>query len=188
LRYAAVRPERSAAHAAAGRALLDGAVRQVRGAGADASWARGAAGVTAAASLLGAPHAARPAPAPADRPASAAALTEPPAATAALPARLRDAEVGPDLSLAQGALGTLEALAVLAERGDAQAAEALSLRTGQALAFVEAQGHRCATPDHVPSPGLLTGLSGIGYGLLRLAHPDTVPSVLLLGHPGRHGD
>uniref|UniRef100_UPI00117E3FE9 lanthionine synthetase LanC family protein n=2 Tax=Streptomyces TaxID=1883 RepID=UPI00117E3FE9 len=97
-------------------------------------------------------------------------------------------EVGPDLSLGQGALGALEALTVLAERGDGPAAEALTLRTGQALAFVEAQGHRCATPDHVPSPGLLTGLSGIGYGLLRLAHPGTVPSVLLLGHPGRYGN
>ncbi|MGW4108391.1 lanthionine synthetase LanC family protein, partial [Streptomyces sp. NPDC004976] len=50
--------------------------------------------------------------------------------------------------------------------------------------LVEAQNHRCATPDHVPSPGLLDGLSGIGYGLLRLAHPGTVPSVLLLSHPG----
>ncbi|MGZ0235931.1 lanthionine synthetase LanC family protein, partial [Streptomyces sp. CPS1] len=97
---------------------------------------------------------------------------------------LRDAEVGPDLSLAQGALGTLEALALFAARGDGPAAGTLTRRTGQALALVEAQGHRCATPDQVPSPGLLTGLSGIGYGLLRLAHPDTVPSVLLLGHPG----
>ncbi|MEU3197398.1 lanthionine synthetase LanC family protein, partial [Streptomyces sp. NPDC006996] len=55
---------------------------------------------------------------------------------------------------------------------------------GRALALVEAQNHRCATPDDVPSPGLLDGLSGIGYGLLRLAHPGTVPSVLLLSHPG----
>ena len=26
----------------------------------------------------------------------------------------------------------------------------------------------------------MTGLAGIGYGLLRLAHPDAVPSVLVL--------
>ncbi|MCG8458160.1 MAG: hypothetical protein MI919_17925, partial [Holophagales bacterium] len=26
--------------------------------------------------------------------------------------------------------------------------------------------------------GLMTGLSGVGYGLLRLAKPDSVPSVL----------
>ncbi|MYU63775.1 lanthionine synthetase LanC family protein, partial [Streptomyces sp. SID69] len=166
LRYAAARPERSAAPASTGRDLLDGAVRQAGAADTDPSWAQGLAGTAAA----------------------AATLTELPSATAEFSARLRAAEVGPDLSLGQGALGALDALTVLAGRGDTPAAEALTLRTGQALAFVEAQGHRCATPDHVPSPGLLTGLSGIGYGLLRLAHPDTVPSVLLLGHPGRYGN
>ncbi|WP_307534056.1 type 2 lanthipeptide synthetase LanM family protein [Streptomyces sp. V3I8] len=162
LRYAACRPGRAAQHLAAAHALLRTALE---GTGADTSWAGGLAGVAAAAAHL------PPAPGlprPADR------LTD----------RLADAEVRPDLSLGQGALGTLEALTVLAGRGDARAAEALSLRTGQVLGLVEAQSHRCATPDHVPSPGLLTGLSGIGYGLLRLAHPETVPSVLLLGHPG----
>ncbi|MFE4664893.1 type 2 lanthipeptide synthetase LanM family protein [Streptomyces sp. NPDC056716] len=98
-------------------------------------------------------------------------------------APLANAPTGPDLSLARGALGRLEALAVLAGRGDTTARSALHRHSGQALALVEAQGHRCATPDHVPSPGLMTGLSGIGYGLLRLAHPETVPSVLLLHHP-----
>ncbi|MFH8336859.1 type 2 lanthipeptide synthetase LanM family protein [Streptomyces sp. AM6-12] len=166
LRYAAARPARAAAHASEGRALLDGAVRRARTASdPDPSWARGLAGVAAAAALTGLP-----------------------ASAAEFSLRLRDAEVGPDLSLGQGALGTLDALAVLAERGDAPAAEALTLRTGQALALVEAQGHRCATPEHVPSPGLLTGLSGIGYGLLRLAHPGTVPSTLLLAHPVRYGN
>lgn len=33
---------------------------------------------------------------------------------------------------------------------------------------------------NVESPGLLTGLAGIGYGLLRLAAPSAVPSVLLM--------
>ncbi|MFL6196078.1 MAG: hypothetical protein ACJ75H_18005 [Thermoanaerobaculia bacterium] len=32
-------------------------------------------------------------------------------------------------------------------------------------------------------PGLLTGLAGIGYGLLRAADPEHVPSVLLLDLP-----
>ncbi|MYS32459.1 hypothetical protein GTW38_37240, partial [Streptomyces sp. SID7804] len=93
-------------------------------------------------------------------------------------------DVRPDLSLGQGTLGTLEALAVRAGRGDPAAAGALARHAGRVLALVEAQNHRCATPDHVPSPGLLDGLSGIGYGLLRLAHPGSVPSVLLLSHPG----
>ncbi|MFF5497681.1 type 2 lanthipeptide synthetase LanM family protein [Streptomyces aquilus] len=99
-------------------------------------------------------------------------------------ARLADAPTGTDLSLTQGALGQLEALSVLAARGDTTARSALRRHSGHVLALVEAQGHRCATPDHVPTPALMTGLAGIGYGLLRLADPATVPSVLLLHHPG----
>ncbi|MFE3634229.1 type 2 lanthipeptide synthetase LanM family protein [Streptomyces sp. NPDC059168] len=156
-RYAGRRPERAAAHAGAADALLRAAVREVRTVPADASWVSGLAGVAAAA--------------PVD---AAGTLTAP----------LAGAEVCPGLSLGRGALGTLEALAVLAGRGDRAAGRALSRRTGQVLALVEAQSHRCATPDHVPSPGLLAGLSGIGYGLLRLAAPGTVPSVLLLAQSG----
>jgi type 2 lantibiotic biosynthesis protein LanM len=40
--------------------------------------------------------------------------------------------------------------------------------------------YRCGTPLNVDSPGLMTGLAGIGYGLLRLAEPGRVPSVLTL--------
>src|SRR5215472_3527217 len=42
---------------------------------------------------------------------------------------------------------------------------------------------RCATPDQVESPGLMTGLSGIGYELLRVAHPEQAPCVLTLEAP-----
>lgn len=35
----------------------------------------------------------------------------------------------------------------------------------------------------IETPGLLTGLAGIGYGLLRQAEPARVPSVLLLDVP-----
>jgi type 2 lantibiotic biosynthesis protein LanM len=34
-------------------------------------------------------------------------------------------------------------------------------------------------PRDTYSPGLFTGISGIGYGLLRLSHPQLLPSVLL---------
>ncbi|AOT62425.1 Lanthionine synthetase C-like protein [Streptomyces rubrolavendulae] len=86
-----------------------------------------------------------------------------------------------DLSLGHGALGELELLAELAGRGHDGARDALTRRTGEVLGGIEQYGHRCGTPGHVPSPGLLTGLSGIGHQLLRLAFPDEVPSVLLLG-------
>ncbi|WP_428933800.1 type 2 lanthipeptide synthetase LanM [Streptomyces sp. ACT015] len=155
LRYADVRPGRADRHAAAARALLRDAPTAP-----GASWTDGLPGAAAAAARL---------PGPPDLTRAAAVLAE--------------AEVGPDLSLGRGTLGALEALTVLADRGVPRAAGSLDRLTGRVLALVEAQGHRCATPDHVPSPGLLTGLSGIGYGLLRLACPSTVPSVLLLGHP-----
>ncbi|WP_123528552.1 type 2 lanthipeptide synthetase LanM family protein [Streptomyces sp. 840.1] len=110
------------------------------------------------------------------------------AATAHLPvrgdlaARLAALGHGPDLSAGHGALGALEALTVLAGRGDATASAALTRTAGRVLATVEAQQHRCATPDQVSSPGMLTGLAGIGYGLLRLCSPARVPSALLLEH------
>ncbi len=45
------------------------------------------------------------------------------------------------------------------------------------------KGWQCDTPTLIETPGLMTGLSGIGYNLLRLAHPDIAPSALLLSPP-----
>ena len=53
----------------------------------------------------------------------------------------------------------------------------------QVLDDIAHNGARCGTPAHVPSPGIMNGLSGIGYGLLRLADPDHVPSLLTLEAP-----
>jgi lantibiotic modifying enzyme len=49
----------------------------------------------------------------------------------------------------------------------------------------ELRSFRSATPMSVPVdlPGLMTGLAGIGLGLLRHADPSRVPSVLLLQSP-----
>lgn len=44
-------------------------------------------------------------------------------------------------------------------------------------------GWRCGTPLNVESPGLLTGLAGIGYALLRQAEPSRVPCILALAPP-----
>lgn len=86
-----------------------------------------------------------------------------------------------EMSLCHGELGALEPLIELAAQGD-PGAEALRARAaGQVLGAIDLQGPRCGTPDGVPSPGLLTGLAGIGYGLLRLGFPE-VPSALLM-HP-----
>ena len=49
------------------------------------------------------------------------------------------------------------------------------------LAVDSASGSwRSGAPGAVETPGLLMGLAGIGYELLRIANPDQVPSVLAL--------
>jgi type 2 lantibiotic biosynthesis protein LanM len=53
------------------------------------------------------------------------------------------------------------------------------------LAAWTPHGWRCGTPLAVETPGLLTGLAGIGYELLRVAEPELVPSVLTLELPAR---
>jgi lantibiotic modifying enzyme len=44
-------------------------------------------------------------------------------------------------------------------------------------------GWRCGIPGGVETPGLMMGLAGIGYGLLRVGAADRVPSVLALDPP-----
>lgn len=45
-------------------------------------------------------------------------------------------------------------------------------------------GWKCGNPLGVESPGLMTGLAGIGYALLRFADPMRIPSILALEPPG----
>ncbi|MEV0283865.1 type 2 lanthipeptide synthetase LanM family protein [Kribbella sp. NPDC050820] len=100
-----------------------------------------------------------------------------------LEAYLRTAAERPvlaDLSLCHGELGAVEPLVWLAERDHAAVETVRRRRTGLVLAAVQQYGPQCGTPRSVTSPGLLTGLAGIGYGLLRLAFTKRVPSVLLL--------
>lgn len=82
-----------------------------------------------------------------------------------------------DLSLCHGELGIVEALAV---RREPQAARIRHRRAGQVVGAIARTGPGCGTPGGVPTPGLLNGLAGIGYGLLRAGFPEEVPSVLLL--------
>jgi lantibiotic modifying enzyme len=87
----------------------------------------------------------------------------------------------PDLSLCHGELGITEALSVVSVTVGAGASPRwLRQRAGLLLGALRRYPRYCGTPSGVPTPGLLNGLSGIGYGLLRLAFPDQVPPVLLL--------
>lgn len=97
-----------------------------------------------------------------------------------------DLPVG-DMSLCHGELGVLDVLGTFAASGDGRAAQAHRRRARRLVETMSRDGVRCATPGGVPTPGLLTGLAGIGYGLLRLGFPERVPSVLRLS-PGGTGN
>ncbi|WFB11310.1 type 2 lantipeptide synthetase LanM family protein [Streptomyces sp. LX-29] len=95
-------------------------------------------------------------------------------------------------SICHGDLGLAETLlaagSVLGEPDDT----VLGRRCARAVAEqVLAGAPRPGVPQRVSTPGLLMGLAGIGYGLLRAAMPERVPNVLLLeapchgGEPGR---
>ncbi|HXF60596.1 MAG TPA: lanthionine synthetase LanC family protein, partial [Caldilineaceae bacterium] len=53
------------------------------------------------------------------------------------------------------------------------------------LDSIERAGWQCGGPEGVELPGLMLGLAGIGYEMLRLAEPEQVPSVLALSPPAR---
>lgn len=100
---------------------------------------------------------------------------------------MADGPLRRDLSLCHGELGVLDVLSTLAAPvgHGAPAAAALSRRTGRVIEVLRKHGPVCGTPGPAATPGLLTGFAGIGHGMLRLAAPDEVPSVLLLGPQNR---
>lgn len=83
-------------------------------------------------------------------------------------------------SLCHGALGNLELFAAAARAGVAQAEEHYAPARDALLDGIEERGPVCGTPGGIPTPGLMTGLAGIGHGLLRIAAPERVAPVLLL--------
>ncbi|MHC0429365.1 type 2 lanthipeptide synthetase LanM family protein [Streptomyces sp. O3] len=89
----------------------------------------------------------------------------------------------PDDSLCHGEAGLLE---LLGHSAVPEARPHWIRRAGALLAAVEETGPRCGAPDGVPHPGLLTGLAGVGHGLLRAGFPDRVPPLLLLRTPAPH--
>jgi lantibiotic modifying enzyme len=124
-------------------------------------WCRGAAGLLVAGSGEPGAHA---------QAAAHALLTRP---------------VSRDLSLCHGELGILDSLTAFADRtGNASVRTGVRRRAGLVLGAIDRYGLSCGTPGGVPTPGLLSGWAGIGYGLLRLGFAQRVPSVLLL-QPGR---
>ena len=86
-----------------------------------------------------------------------------------------------DLSLCHGEAGVADVLTVLSAATRSRAAyRAQRHRAGLLLDVATRHTSVCGTPGGVSTPGLLNGLAGIGYGLLRLGFADRVPSALLL--------
>jgi type 2 lantibiotic biosynthesis protein LanM len=87
-------------------------------------------------------------------------------------------------SLCHGDLGNLEVLALAAEIvGTPGLADRVGRLTGGVLASIHEHGWRFGLLGLGEVPGLMLGLAGIGYGLLRSGEPERVPSVLRLALP-----
>ncbi len=86
--------------------------------------------------------------------------------------------------LCHGDLGNLELLAAMGkeEGGEKWRREGEEI-ANRMLEALPDRGLLCGVSYYVETPGLMDGLAGIGYGLLRLAEPENVPSILMLELP-----
>ncbi|HSM85913.1 MAG TPA: lanthionine synthetase LanC family protein, partial [Candidatus Limnocylindrales bacterium] len=88
---------------------------------------------------------------------------------------------GANHSLCHGDLGNLDFLLQACQAsGSRELAGKVDELANQLLASMKKYGWLCGVPLRVESPALMNGLAGICYGLLRIAAPDRVPSVLTL--------
>ncbi len=97
--------------------------------------------------------------------------------------RTLDYGFGHNHSLCHGDLGNLEFLLEARAKLDDDDGT-LGTNIGRLSAIIlqdlEIHGPSCGVAAGVESAGLMTGLAGIGYGLLRIAEPVRIPSVLTL--------
>jgi type 2 lantibiotic biosynthesis protein LanM len=91
---------------------------------------------------------------------------------------------GSNDSLCHGDLGNLELLVRAQELGHRGSWEdTIGVRAADVVRRTERGDLRCGVPGGVETPGLMTGIAGIGYSLLRLADATHVPSILSLEPP-----
>jgi type 2 lantibiotic biosynthesis protein LanM len=100
-------------------------------------------------------------------------------------AKLLATEQAPADCLCHGELGNIELLISAAQRfARPDLLHAARLRATGALRRAEERGRwRCGAIPDESLPGLMCGMAGIGYGLLRAAFPDETPAVLTLAPP-----
>jgi lantibiotic modifying enzyme len=89
-------------------------------------------------------------------------------------------------SICHGDLGNLETLLRAGQvRGDDALVHRARRIASSILTSIERDGWLCGVPLGAETPGLMSGIAGIGYNLLRLAMPERIPSILLLEGPRR---
>jgi type 2 lantibiotic biosynthesis protein LanM len=88
---------------------------------------------------------------------------------------------GENHSLCHGDLGNLELLFAAARLDNDAGLEAEAWRIAGGIADnIRTGGWLFGLPGSIETPGLMTGLAGVGYGLARLARPDFFPNLLIL--------
>jgi type 2 lantibiotic biosynthesis protein LanM len=87
-------------------------------------------------------------------------------------------------SICHGDMGNVELLRIAGRAlGDGALDAAYEARLAQIADSMDRMGWSCGVPLGVENPGLFTGIAGIGYGWLRAALPDEIPSLMLLDPP-----
>ncbi|MEO0129153.1 MAG: type 2 lanthipeptide synthetase LanM family protein [candidate division WOR-3 bacterium] len=87
-------------------------------------------------------------------------------------------------SLCHGDLGNLELLLQACEiLNEPYWKLQLNRLTNMILQSIIRYGWQCGVPLAIETPGLMTGLAGIGYGLLRIADPAHIPAILIVAPP-----
>ena len=91
----------------------------------------------------------------------------------------------PEHIICHGSLGNLEPLLLASQlfADDPIWQKELQLRSERILNHINSNGWSAKVASQVIEPGLMTGLAGIGYELLRLHASQKVPSVLALEKP-----
>lgn len=93
--------------------------------------------------------------------------------------------LGLNHSLCHGDLGNLETVLTAAQvLRDAEYQEYTERLAAMILDSIETQSWLTGIPLGRETLGLMTGIARIGYELLRLAAPESVPRVLRLEEPG----
>lgn len=80
-----------------------------------------------------------------------------------------------DDSLCHGSMGAVLALNAARSLCCKKNRHAIERANRQVLGRILERGPQCGTVSHMPTPGLMDGLAGIGFAALSLADPDAVP-------------